>query len=85
MIEDILRLYDQIACAQIEREEARRTIIVPGPATAVKIEAWLIAHGVDDIITVVCSPFIEAGTAIVIDERAIAAADDEALRIRPVF
>src|SRR4051812_36846647 len=80
MIEDFQRLYDQITCAQIEREEARRTIVVPGPATAVKLEAWLIAHGLDDIMTVACSPYIEAGTMYVIDERSIEAGGHEALQ-----
>jgi hypothetical protein len=78
--EDLQRLYDQLTCAQIEREEARRTIVVPGPATAVKVEAWLIAHGLDDLMTVVCSPYIKAGTMVVIDERAIEAGGHEALQ-----
>jgi hypothetical protein len=80
VIEDLQHLYDQIACAQIEREEARRTIVASGPATAVKLEAWLVAHGLDDIMTVVCSPYIKPGTMIVIDERAIDAGGHEALQ-----
>ncbi len=80
MIEAIQRIYDQVACAEIEREEARRTIVVPGPATAVKLEAWLVAHGFDDIMTVVCSPGVKAGTMLVIDERAVEASGNEALQ-----
>lgn len=80
MTEDLQHLYDQITCAQIEREEASRTIVVPGPATAVKLEAWLIAHGLDDIVSVVCSPYIKPGTMIVIDERAIEAGGHESLQ-----
>lgn len=46
------RLQDAVTCAEIEREEAKRTVLVPGPASAVKLEAWLAAHGLDDVITV---------------------------------
>lgn len=81
MIEDLQHFYDLITCGQIEREECHRAVIVPGPATAVKVEAWLITHGLDDIITVACSPAVKAGTMLVIDERAIDAGMAEAMQV----
>jgi hypothetical protein len=76
----ILRLADQIRCAQIEREEAHRTVLVPGPASAVKLEAWLAAHGLDDLVTVRTSQFLPADTWIVVDEQAIEAGTAEAIQ-----
>ncbi|MGI5247792.1 hypothetical protein [Dactylosporangium sp. CA-139066] len=82
------RIEDAVTCAEIEREEARRTVLVPGPASAVKLEAWLAAHRLDDVITVQCSPLLPPDTWYVIDERAIDAALAEAVQQdmrRPLF
>lgn len=73
-------LDDAITCAEIEREEARRTILVPGPASAVKLEAWLAAHGLTDVITVQCSQFLPPDTWYVINERAMEAEQAEAVQ-----
>lgn len=72
------RISDAVTCAEIEREEARRLVLVPGPASAVKLEAWLAAHGLDDVITVQCSQFLPADTWYVINQRTIDASQAEA-------
>lgn len=74
------RLSDAITCAEIEREEAKRTVLVPDPASAVKLEAWLATHGLDDVITVECSRHLPPNTWIVIDVRAIEASTAEAMQ-----
>lgn len=80
------RTLDLIRCAEIEREEAKRTVLVPGPASAVKLEAWLIAHGLDDVITVEMSQVLPADTYVVVDEQALEASTAEALQhYRPTF
>jgi hypothetical protein len=80
MFAELRRLHDRIRCAEIAREEARRTVLVPGPASAVKLEAWLIAHGLDDIITVEMSQFLPPDTWIVMDVQAIEAGTAEAIQ-----
>lgn len=83
---EMRRTLDLIRCAEIERQEAKRTVIVPGPASAVKLEAWLVAHGLDDVVTVKMSQWLPADTWYVIDERAIEAGTAEALQhYRPTF
>lgn len=73
-------LNDAIVCAEIERKEAERTVLVPGPTSAVTLEAWLIAHGLDDVITVQTSPCLPADTWYLIDENAIDASLAEAVQ-----
>ncbi len=80
LIAAMQRLDDAITCAEIEREEARRTVLVPGPASAVKLEAWLAAHGLDDVITVQCSQFLPPDTWYVINERAMEADQNAAMQ-----
>ena len=88
LIAELRRWSDRIRFAEIVREEAKRTVLVPGPASAVKLEAWLAAHGLDDVITVQMSQFLPADTWYVIDEQAIEAGQAEALqamRRTPLF
>jgi len=80
VLAEMQRLADRIRCAEIEREEARRTVLVPGPASAVKLQAWLIAHGLDELVTVETSRFLPADTWVVIDQRAVEAATAEAIQ-----
>lgn len=77
---------DRIRCAEIAREEARRTVLAPDPATAVKLEALAVALGVDDLMTVRVSPFLPPDTIVVIDEQSIDAGHREAVQHwRPTF
>lgn len=80
LIAELRRWSDRITFAEIVREEAKRTVLVPGPASAVKLEAWLIAHGLDDVITVKTSQFLPVDTWFVVDEQAINAGVDEAVQ-----
>lgn len=80
MYAQMRRLLDRIRCAEIAREEAKRTVLVPGPASAVQFEAWLVAHGLDDVITVEMSRYLPTDTWIVMDVQAIEAGQAEALQ-----
>ena len=83
---EMRRTLDLIRCAEIERQEAKRTVVVPGPASAVKLDAWLIAHGLDDVITVKTSQALPPDTWLLIDEQAIEADLAETLQHwRPTF
>jgi hypothetical protein len=85
---EIRRWADLVTAAEMEREESRRTYVVPDRDLAVQIEALAAALGVDDLVTVVTNPMMPAGQAYVINAQAMRAAGAEALQHmlrRPLF
>ncbi|GAA4439494.1 hypothetical protein [Phytohabitans houttuyneae] len=67
------------AFADIIRQEAKRTILCP-PDQATRVR-WLIDQaGIADILTVVESQWVPAGTLLVVDQQAIEAEFQEDLR-----
>lgn len=77
---ELRRWADLVACSAIAREESARTYVVPDRELAVQIEAVAAALGIDDLVTVVTSPFVPAGQVFVLDERAITAAAAQAVQ-----
>lgn len=76
----IRAMADRITCAQIEREEGRRLILVPSAALAAQVEALAVVLGVDDIVAVQAAPLLPDGKAWVIDVGAIDAGTREAIQ-----
>lgn len=77
---EIRRWVDLITCGQMEREEARRTIVVPTPELAVEIEAMAAAAGLGDLWTVKHNQYAPDGYVYIIDEQAIDAGLRESLQ-----
>ncbi len=77
---EIRRWMDLVACAEMAREESRRTYVMPDPDLAVQVEAMAAALGVDDVVSVVVNPWLPPGTVYVVDEQALRAAGVEALQ-----
>ncbi len=74
------RWIDLIECGRMERDEARRTIVVSTPELAVQIEAMAAAAGIDDLWTVCLNLYAPAGFVYIIDEQAIDAGLRESLQ-----
>lgn len=77
---EIRRWIDLIECGRMEREESRRTIVVPTPELAVEVEAMAAAAGLGDLWAVVHNPYTPPNCVYVIDEQAIEAGTREALQ-----
>ncbi len=69
----IRALVDRVACAQIEREESRRLILVPTAELAVQVEALAAVLDVGDAIRVQVSPLVPPDEVWVVDAAAMEA------------
>lgn len=80
ILRDLQRLIDLILCAQIAREEARRTAVVPDLAVRNTVQSWLVANGLDDIMTVLVNSWLPPKTVWIINERELDASVRETLQ-----
>lgn len=75
---DIQRAYDMVRFHDIVREESKRTIMCR-PDQATRLRWHVDQAGLDDVITVVESPYVPDGQVLVIADQTIEAANREAL------
>lgn len=76
MYQDVLNAFAVIRSAEIDRAEAKRTILCE-PHREHQIRAAIDQAGAADVLTVKASPFCPEGQLLVIDEGAIEAGQRE--------